>query len=135
MTKSSLKENKKYRPVLSSSAIAHIVALAKTESPISSASVEVIATLAPFLAKIENSGITAAYTSNPKKSLEESLGLTSPLDVPHSTNSKEERWEWAYAKYALNPTECSLSEIQAAREHMYLNDLMTEEEALDFEAE
>ena len=136
---------KKYRPVLSATAIAHIVSLAKSESPISSASIEVIGILAPFLAKIENAGIAEAYEIKPPKmTIEESLGLQAPITTLASKYSpspdtaylsKEELWKVCYDKYSLDPISCSVSEIQAAREHMYLNDLMSPEEIEDFERE
>jgi len=123
--------NKKYRPVLSSTAIAHIVALAKSESPLTLQSIEVISTLSPFLAKIENEGIVAAYTvAPPKPSIEESLGMVAP--TPFLT--KEEGWEYCYNKYLLDPTLCSMVEINAAREHMYLEGLMSKEEVAEFES-
>ena len=132
----SSKSKKKYRPVLSAGAISHILALAKSESPITSASLEVISILAPFMAKIENDAISAAYEATPKQSLEEKLGIGMPLPNKHETTmtlTKEEYWESCYAKYKNLPTECTLKEIQAAREHMYLHDLMSPQEIAEFE--
>lgn len=142
------KSKSKYRPVLKVSQIIHILKLAKSESPISSASISVIGTLAPFLAKIENDGIQAAYTiapTIPKQSTLESLGgtpascddstLLSEISAEGLALTKEEIWEKAYVLYKTNPTFCSLDTIQAAREHMYLNDLMSPEEAAEFEKE
>ena len=136
---STRKGNKKYRPVLSAGAISHILALAKSENPISTTSLEVIGILAPFMAKIENDAISAAYEATPKMSLEEKLGIGMPssmhsmevLKIP--TVSKEEYWEQCYNKYKSNPISCTLSEIQAAREHMYLHDLMSPQEVREFE--
>ena len=131
---------KKYRPVLTAVQIAHILVLAKTETPLSHASISVITTLAPFLAKIENAGIQAAYTEAPDKpSVADSLGFTLPLteaelDPTANATSKEEYWEQCYIAYIKNPAYLSLDQIQAAKEHMYLNDLMTAEEAKDFES-
>lgn len=129
---------KKYRPVLSATAIAHIIALAKSEHPLSSRSIEVIATLSPFLAKIENAGVAPAYTEKPVLSLEEKLGMPVPL---HSVSkeqlanqTKEVYWNVCYNKYKINPVSCSLVEIEAAREHMYLHDLMSPQEIEEFEA-
>lgn len=126
---------KKYRPVLSATAIAHIIALAKSEHPLSSRSIEVIATLSPFLAKIENAGVAPAYTqAPPKPSLEESLGMVETATVQLFGESKEKYWHSCYNKYKINPVSCSLVEIEAAREHMYLHDLMSPEEIEEFEA-
>lgn len=141
------KSKSKYRPVLKVSQIIHILKLAKSESPISSASISVIGTLAPFLAKIENDGIQAAYTiapTIPKQSTLESLGgdrlyddskLLSEISAEGLALTKEEIWEKAYVLYKTNPTFCSLDTIQAAREHMYLNELMSPEETTEFEKE
>ena len=145
----------KYRPVLTAEQITHILHLAKTESPISNASISVISVLAPFEAKILNAGIKPAYTEAPKKDILESLGgrtpaqkmadppritsyptdsassASSPVSTEHLT--KEQRWEAAYNKWSTNPSSCSLQEIKDAQEHRYLNDLMSPEEMVEFE--
>ena len=124
----------KYRPVLTSVQIIKILALAKTEIPyLTEESISLIGTLAPFLAKIENEGITAAYTMAPPRVARDSLealGFTASVDVDLS---KEEYWELCYKKHAISPKDCSLQEINAAQEHRYLNGLMTAEEAIRFE--
>lgn len=129
----------KYRPVLTAAQILHILTLAKTESPISSASISLIATLAPFQAKIENAGIAPAYTTSPVVSATSLEGLgAAPLEDlsynPVGSYNKEEYWERAYKKYSANPVACSLEEIHAAKEHMYLHELMSAEEVVEFEA-
>lgn len=127
------KSKLRYRPVLSPEAILHILHLAKSEQPISPDSMAVIATLAPFQAKIENSGITPAYTTKPKEDLLSSLGgaaITSPADGA----DKLEYYAACFAKYEVNPTGCSLQEIAGATEHRYLNDLMSPEEEAVFES-
>lgn len=134
----------KYRPVLTAAQIQHILALAKTEHPsISQASMSLIATLAPFAAKIDNAGITAAYSTTPKQDLLSSLGGDAPAAPSHisaSSNnqaalmSKEEVWELAYNKYQSCPAACSLQEIRDSKEYAYLNDLMSAEEVAEFEA-
>lgn len=132
----------KYRPVLTASQIQHILALAKKENPLSDASVSVIATLAPFQAKIENAGIKPAYIdAPPRPDLLESLGGTrtpaekmeNPPKLASPPVSKEERWEQAYIKWSLNPSACTLQEIKDAQEHRYLHDLMSPEEVSSFE--
>ena len=124
----------KYRPVLTATQILHILTLAKTESPISSASISLIATLAPFQAKIENAGIAPAYTTTPIVSATslEGLGALAPLET--TPYNKEEYWQRCYTKYSANPVACSLEEIHAAKEHMYLHELMSAEEVAEFEA-
>lgn len=118
---------KKYRPSLTAAQVSHILLLAKTESPISEDSFSLIATLAPFQAKIENDGIGAAYTvsTKPKANSMESLVAIEPI-MPGL--SKERYWEACHDLYITNPTACNLQVIQAAQEHRYINDLMTPEE-------
>lgn len=121
--------SKKYRPVLPAHLIEHILALAKSENPISASSIEVVGILAPFQAKIQNDSLTPAYTTEPKQSLEEKLGMSTP-----HYDDKVDYWAACYNKYVATPAECSLAEIQAAQEHMYLNNLMSDEEVAVFEA-
>lgn len=126
----------KHRPVLTAAQISHIVLLCKLEDPLTEMSMSIISYLAPFLSKIENSGVSPAYDLVGRKPAHNSLA---GLGVPTGENlldgmSKEEIWAKSYAKYELDRAACSLAEIQAAREHMYLNDLMTELEVLEFEA-
>ena len=127
----------KYRPVLTAENITHILKLAKTESPLSDASTAVIAVLAPFQAKIDNAGIVPAYTtSTPNKQekandLLDSLGF--PSIRPDPTVPKEVLWKQAYKKFKASPATCSLVEIGYAQEYMYLHDLMSPEEMVEFE--
>lgn len=143
----------KYRPVLSAPLIHHITALAKKDMLASDSlslnrSAELIALLSPFIAKIENAGITAAYTTKPTKpSLEESLGIEvgTVARTPQYTldgvtyQSKEAYWEACYIKAqelgAEGAAKLSLGEIQAVQEHKYLNSLMSPEEKFAFEKE
>lgn len=131
----------KYRPVLTAAQILHIITLAKSESPISTESIGIVSCLVPFQAKIQNAAITPAYTMAPAKvkahSLESLGGMTEDiggLPTGDGSKPKEEYWEICYFMYKTSPTTCTLQEIQAAREHMYLNDLMTPEEMVEFEA-
>jgi len=126
----------KHRPVLTAAQISHIVLLCKLEDPLSETSMSIISYLAPFLSKIENSGNVAAYEMIGRKPAHNSL---EGLGIPTGENlldgmSKEEIWAKSYAKYELDRVSCTLQELQDAREHMYLNDLMTELEVLEFEA-
>ena len=127
--------SKKYRPSLTAAQIAHILALAKTESGgISETSFSLISTLAPFQAKIENDGITPAYTTQPAKpkanSLESLGGLGDGTGKVYIAGyeSKEDYWAACYGTFLDNPAGCNLDQINAAQEYRYLNDLMTPEE-------
>lgn len=117
----------KYRPVLTAAQITHILSLAKLESPMTDTSISVIATLSPFLAKIENAGITPAYSTQAATSKDLDLGGS------YQHESKEAYWEHCYTKTKANPTSCSLEEIEAANEHRYIKDLMSVEEQAVFE--
>lgn len=126
----------KYRPVLTALQITHILALAKTESPISDLSISLISTLSPFAAKIANAGITPAYeTIDPltKPTVLASLGGEEPITPINPSITKETHWQNCYNKYKDSPTECSVEEIQGAREWRYLNDLMDSDEIAQFE--
>lgn len=123
----------KYRPVLTAQQILHLLNRCKLEQPLSELGVMCISTLSVFKTKIENAGIQPAYIQQPDKpSTMEQLGAEFPStnDVPIP---KEQAWFAAYEKYKKDPESCSLREILDAREHMYLNDLMTPEEVIEFE--
>lgn len=134
----------KYRPSLSAEQVYHILNLAKSEQPLSNLSISIIATLAPFQAKIDNLGLKPAYITSPRlsKTSLEALGATldyvstretaREIEIPIQFN-KEEAWRMAYDKYIKTPANCTLEEILWAKEHMYLHDLMTPEEKEEFE--
>lgn len=133
------KQATKYRPVLTAAQIQHIILLAKTEVPISNASISLLSTLAPFQAKIENAAITPAYTTTPRVSTTSLEALGAPA-TPSSNNqaaclTKEEVWELAYHKYQANPASCTVQEIRDSQEYAYLNDLMTPAQLAAFEAD
>ena len=73
--------------------------------------------------KLEIGAVSAAFTSSPKKSLEEKLGMLDPVEAR----------EAAYLKWQTNPALCTEEEIQKAKTHMYENDMMTAEEEEAFE--
>lgn len=118
----------KYRASLTESNIDKILSLCKLEAPMSNESMYLIGYLAPIKTKIINAGITAAYTTAPKASVEESLGMAAI-----ETRSKEAIWKDCYYKWKEDPTSCSLEEINGANEHRYLEDMMTPEEETEWE--
>jgi hypothetical protein len=136
----------KYRPVLTAIQIEHILYLAKSEQPLSSMSMSLISTLAPFQAKIQNAAMTPAYILVAPKPNEAdvmaSLGAGAPdrvvgnihTSIDWSGLSKQEYWEACYDKFTANPVTCNLSEIEASKEHAYLNELMSVSELAEFEA-
>lgn len=134
---------KKFRPVLSHVQIIKIIELAKLEQPITVESKSLLASLSPFLAKIEAQGVQAAYTATQpaKKAPEKDIGVlhgadnTGLVGSPTWYDTKELFWEACYNKYKETPTLCTLDEIEGAQEHKYLNDLMTPIEVSRFEEE
>jgi len=138
MNTSTKSKNKttKYRPVLTSLQITHILHLAKAENPLSDLSLSVVSTLSVFQTKIENAAVLPAYSSILSTATKEEKQLLDLGGTPIESAStalveyreqltKEESWELCYAKYLLNPDSCSIDELEAAMEHMYLHDLMT----------
>lgn len=129
----------KYRPVLTSAQILHILCLAKSEQPhISLESMGLIAVLAPFQAKIENAGVVAAYTTVPEKPKANSLEALGSFSREKSDTAtrgnKELYWKQCYEKVTEHgPAQCSLQEIEAANEHRYINDLMSPQEEEQYE--
>lgn len=119
----------KYRPVLTSNQISHLISLCKKD--LSNDSLSVIAVLAPFKTKIENHGIMPAYVIQNKPSLLESLGFEN--DNNFSNLSREESTQKAYDRWLQNPDSCNVDELTMVQEHRYLNELMTSEESQDFE--
>jgi len=81
-------------------------------------------------------GALAGRGIEPSPSLLASLGGSS--ETPTSIElPKETIWLNAYTKYLENSKDwstLSVSEIEAAKEHMYLNFLMTPEEVAEFES-
>lgn len=137
----------KYRPSLTGEQILHILTLVKrdycvTEPVDTTLSFKVIQTLAPFQAKIESAAIAPAYTTQepkPKVNSLEALGgevdtiILSASDTMVASDNKEQYWSSCYALYLLHPEKCTIAELQAAKEHMYINDLMTPEQEKDYE--
>lgn len=119
----------KYRPSLTADQIRHLINLARSESPLSNLSIEILGVLSPFLAKIENAGIEPAYTTSSKPSIEEKLGMIETSSIP-----KEEYWAECYSKWEkYGPTACTVQELKAVQEYKYLHNLMSAEEIIEFE--
>ena len=131
-------DNKKYRPSLTVAQIKRIHTL--TFFSFCMDEVEnnkevdrsILQLLAPFIAKIENDAISPAYTPIPKKDILEQLGGESDAAIIAKSN-KVAYNAACYSMYLENPLTCSLSKIAAAKEHMYVNDLMTQTEEVTYE--
>jgi len=138
----------KYRPSLTDRQIRHIIALAKTESPLSTDSIELIAKLASFVAKIEVGAVYAnpAVICLSNAEILESLGggLIAPISLaPNHTNHNHTNTHPSnisyqiacYDSYQANPAECTMKEIEIALDYAYTNDLMSSEEIRVYESQ
>ncbi len=121
----------KYRLILSKAMIVRILDLAKTD-PTNTIDMQLIATLAPYLSKINNAAIKPAYTIEPRDSIMQEIGAE-PSSSFLAGIDKEEYWKLCWQKYSEQPTICTLQEIQAAQEYRYLHDLMSVEEVEEHE--
>jgi len=137
------KPKKKYRPVLTADEVQLISRILKEQyvaqltdgSKDSPALFSAIGKFSTLESKIASSSIVPAYTTSPRESLMESLGAAAPETTAACYNSidKEAYWEQCYDKFSIDPSQCTLQELDAAQEHRYLNDLMTPEEEKRFE--
>ena len=120
----------KYRPVLTAEQITRLLALCKNCGILDTVTISCIHTLSVFQTKISNLGITPAYTTSPQPSLMEKLGSPTANNIV----PKEQYWKDCYNIYQVDPAGCAVSTIQAAKEHMYLNGLMSPEQLAEFES-
>lgn len=142
----------RYRPVLNQEDVAYLTSLLKdvyvsdiagTYLPEHYTSVTGTAILTRLIqkfstlkTKIDNKAIVPEYmasTAPTKEQKEEQLlyDLGEPLppgDSGSETSNRNARWKAAYDKWCINPTECTLQEIDDVQEYRYLNDLMSPEE-------
>jgi hypothetical protein len=122
----------KYRPSLSEQEVDYILSLARNEYLTGEHNVNTTSVIAKFevlKAKINSNAIKPSHIESGNKTLLDKLGGT-----PESTSfTKEQKWEQSYIKYQDNPKNCSIKEIEEAKEHMYLHGLMSEEEKERFE--
>ena len=121
----------KYRPSLAPEEVTYLTSILRKEfiETDSSLAVTLLQKFSVLETKIANNAIIPSHTEKPKVSLIEQLGGKQPS----MQDTKEEYWAACYAKYKLDRDSCSLQEINAAKEHMYLNDLMSPEEIEAFE--
>lgn len=128
----------KYRPSLTASQLTYILQLAKNDYAqlASQQALDLISILHPFLAKIEVGAVAVSHTATPIKRDSFETAITynkSVSNYPAEFTSKEEYWGHCYDLYANATPNLTIAELQAAKEHMYLNDMMTEEEIAEYE--
>lgn len=132
--------NPKYRPVLTSQQITHILTLCKRD--MTEESISVISTLSVFEHKIRNVSVTPAYTEKPKITLTESLGFShSPVDdlpdIKVGRAARESRKATLYKVWSENPDmreSMDIQDILLIKEYRYENNLMNPEEESKYEA-
>ena len=122
----------KFRPVLTAQQIEHVLTMCRSETPLSQESIELVATLSPYYAKIQNAGVIPAYSVTDARKVENKLGI--------ETGSNG-RIDWvqvrkqAYEKYVQNPNLCSMDELKYAHQYRFDNGLMSTEESEKYVAD
>ena len=104
----------------------------ETQKPFNLECLTIIGILTPLKAKILANVRTPDYIATPRETLAERLGFETEIPIDTSI-SKEAYWEQCYNKYINTPDSCNLQDIKAAKEHMYINNLMTPEQEAQFE--
>lgn len=117
----------KYRPVLSSSHISHILSLCRND--MSAESLRVIGVLAQFEHKIKNQAVSPAYNVDIPQPLIVDLGFEK-AEIKFQIDPK-----LLYEKWKSNPAQLSVAELEAVRAYRYMNDLMMPEEMYKYECE
>lgn len=120
--------SRKYRPVLSESAISHILSLARKDISHPS-SLEIISSLAPFEYKIRNDSVSPAYTLTPTMSLAEKTGFSSPKKYSPEKSIPELYNSWKVSDSAS----FTVQELTLIAQYRFENDLMSPEEEISFQ--
>lgn len=110
----------KFRPAMSVAEIQYIINLCNLDSRLEMAEMgfTLASRLKVFLLKSQLGITGAAFTSSPRSTLEEKLGLESP----------EKKRFTAYEKWALLPEACTEEELKLASTYRYERGLMSKEE-------
>lgn len=121
-------EELKYRPSFTKQEIAYIIDLCNLDTR--PATTEMAFTIAcrlkVFSLKADLNIVSPAFSSAPKQSLEEKLGMES--------ESPSQKRQAAFAKWKLNPALCNSFEIGMANTYRYENGLMTAAEENEYES-
>jgi hypothetical protein len=117
----------RYRPSLTAEQITAICNLCRANP--SGDSIDILRTLIPFEAKIRE-GIKSPVSS--VETLDEKLGWPSAKTTLQSPATKR---LLAYQKWQANVQECTVEELELARDHRYLAGLMTPLESVEYENE
>lgn len=117
----------KFRPSLTSQQIAYLIALIEMDEAAVTETLRfsTLRVLKVFNLKMQIGAVSAAFTSTPRQSVEEQLGMD---DL-----TPEEKREVSYRKWQGNPLLCTEQEVMQAKTYMYENNMMTDAEAEEFE--
>ena len=131
----------KYRIALSEVEIdkmLELIDIARIEESLDTTLLSLLSICSQTKAKILT-GIKPAYAMSEKQTVEESLGMPKPppsfdstVIIPKNV-TKEQYWLQCYNKWTNTPDICTLQEIKGAKEHMYINNLMTSAQEAEFE--
>ncbi len=130
-----MKPVKKFRPVLSESQIIYLLSRCKEPSELNKKNaISCIASLAPFLAKIENAGIIPAYSVSTPETLSDKLGYGSEPDFENSFSQEEKDkiLYLAWVNLGQDSSKFSLSDLKRIHAYRYLNELMTSDEESEY---
>lgn len=124
----------KYRPVLSSEQILHIIKLLKRDG--TSLSLDVLMNLSRFEWQIQNNAVSPAYISSPTPSMIEDLGFDEPASPGNAhISSAEINIEALYHIWMVEPQSLTALDISKVRQWRYQNNKMTVDEEKLFERE
>ena len=122
-----------FRPSFTLAEIETIITLCQCNPHSNACNVTILAKLLPYQLKITHGLVSPAYTASDTHTIGAKLGFSEELEVKDTMSVEEKRLR-AYNAYITNPILCTPEQINNARQYMYDHDLMSEEEALDFEA-
>lgn len=120
---------KKYRPYFTLPELTEIITCLKSNP--TPKRMTLVRYLEKFCWEITHSVREEAYTSNPRQTLAQKLGLEDTAieepTIPQITG------EAAYQKQLINPLHCTPNEIALAMEYRYTNNLMSPTEEFEYE--
>lgn len=123
----------KFRPVLSTDEITHILKLAKRDG--TKESMRLIASLARIEWQINSGAMTPAYISEPRASLIEDCGFDEPSDTHAHINTDDANDESLYNLWLNRPQSLTAMQVSRVRAWRYQNGKMTVDEEKLFEKE
>jgi len=117
----------KYRPAFSAAEIQYLIDVCNLDQRAATAEIAfaIASRLKVFALKAQLGIVGNAFTSAPKQSLDEKLGLDDPAA----------RRKAAFDLYNTNSAMCTPAQLRMARTYRYENGLMTPVEEAEYEAE